>query len=318
MAGFYTEFNRRFNAGNIAAKYIYINVGVFILIRIAIIFFQLFMKEPTFLKYLEMPSNPELFMYRPWTIITYMFVHLDFLHILFNMLWLYWFGKIFLQFFTGRQLGGLYMLGGIAGGALFLITYNTFPYLKQLSSMSYLLGASASVMAIVFAVSFYRKDYRINLLLIGQIKLIYLAIGVLLIDILAITSENAGGHIAHIGGALLGILFAAQYQKGKDITGFINRLIDRLVNLFSHKPVFKTYRTEKRFSKTQKQTEQEKIFSQAQQHTKAHRPETDDDYLRRKNEENRIIDAILDKLKRSGYESLSADEKKKLFEASRK
>ena len=311
MAGFYSDINRRFNAGNISAKFIYINVGVFILIRLVIIFFHLFLREATFLQYLEMPSNPVFFLYRPWTIITYMFVHLDFLHILFNMLWLYWFGKIFLQFFTGRQLGGLYMLGGIAGGALFLITYNIFPYLKQLSTMSYLVGASASVMAIVFAVSFYRKDYKINLLLIGQIKLIYLAIGVLLIDILAITSENAGGHIAHIGGALLGILFAAQYQRGKDITGFINRLIDWFVNLFSRKPVFKTYRTEKR---SQKKSEAEKRFSQSQEH----RPETDDEYLRRKNEENRMVDAILDKLKRSGYESLSADEKKKLFEASRK
>ena len=315
MAGLYTDINRRFNAGNIAAKYIYINAGVFILIRLVIVLFRLFMKETTCLEYLEMPSNPDIFMYRPWTIITYMFVHLDFLHILFNMLWLYWFGKIFLQFFTGRQLGGLYVLGGIAGAALFIVAYNIFPYLKQLSAMSYLVGASASVMAIVFAVSFYRKDYRINLLLIGQIKLIYLAIGVLLIDILAITSENAGGHIAHIGGALLGILFAARYQKGKDITGFINRLIDKVVNLFAPKPVFKTYRTEK---PSQKQPDTEKRFSRSQKQPNMHRPETDDDYLRRKNEENRMVDAILDKLKRSGYESLSAEEKKKLFEASRK
>ena len=171
--------------------------------------------------------------------------------------------------------------------------------------MSYLFGASASVMAIVFAVSFYRKDYRINLLIIGQIRLIYLAIGVLLIDMLAITSENAGGHIAHIGGALFGILYAAQYQKGKDVTGFINRLIDRLVNLFTHKPAFKSFRTKMKFSRTEKQFD-------------THRTESDDAYLRRKSEDNRMIDAILDKLKRSGYESLSADEKKKLFEASKK
>jgi membrane associated rhomboid family serine protease len=300
MAGFFTEINRRFNAGTIAAKFIYINVGVFILIRLSIIVFRLFMKEAHFLTYLEMPSNPELFVYRPWTIITYMFVHIDFLHILFNMLWLYWFGKIFLQFFTGRQLGGLYVLGGVAGAALFLVAYNTFPYLKQMSTMSYLAGASASVMAIVFAVSFYRKNYTINLLLIGRIKLIYVALVVLLIDILAITSENAGGHIAHIGGALLGICYAAQYEKGKDFTGFINRQIDRFVNLFKRKPVFKVYRTGKPSSRQ-----------------KARHPETDDAYLRRKQEENRVIDEILDKLKKSGYESLSADEKKRLFDASR-
>ena len=296
MATLFTEIKRRFNAGTIAAKYIYINFGVFILIRLYMIVCRLFMTEATFINYLEMPSDPALLMYRPWTIITYMFVHLDFLHIIFNMLWLYWFGKIFLQFFTGRQLGGLYVLGGVAGGAFFWLAYNTFPYLKQMAASSFLVGASASVMAIVFAVSFYRKNYAINLLLIGQIKLIYLALAVLLIDILAITSENAGGHIAHIGGALLGILFAFQYQKGKDFTGAINRLIDRSVNLFRRKPTFKTYRTNK---------------------TNHPHAESDAAYLRRKSEENRMIDAILDKLKRSGYESLSPDEKKKLFDAGR-
>ena len=305
MTDLYSNIKRRFNAGSIAAKYIYINTGVFILIRLLIIIFRLFMKEAAFLPYIEMPSSPALFIQRPWTLITYMFIHIDFLHILFNMLWLYWFGKIFLQFLTGRQLGGLYVLGGIAGGALFMLAYNTFPYLRQVSAVSFLAGASASVMAIVFAVSFYQKNYTISLLLIGQIKLVYLAIGVLLLDIIAITSANAGGHIAHIGGALLGILFAIQYQKGKDITRFMNRMIDGLVNLFTRKPAFKTYRPKPEFSNSRKNKPNG-------------RPETDREYMRRKNSETRMIDEILDKLKHSGYDSLSTDEKKKLFEASRK
>lgn len=305
MAGIFTEINRRFNAGSILAKFIFINVGVFISIRLLMVILHLFMKDVSFMEYIEMPSSLSLLIRRPWTIITYMFVHFDFLHILFNMLWLYWFGKIFLMFFTGRQLGGLYVLGGIAGAGLFLITYNSLPYLKQFSDNSFLLGASASVMAIVFAVSFYQKNYTISLLFIGQIKLIYLAIGVFLLDIIAITSENAGGHIAHIGGALLGIFFAVQYRKGKDLTGFMNRIIDRFVNLITKKPTFRTYRSDKKMSDSKKREQ-------------AYRPETDDEYLRRKNEENRIIDEILDKLKRSGYESLSAEEKKKLFDASRK
>ena len=305
MADIFTEINRRFNAGSILTKYIFINVGVFIIIRLLIIFMQLFMKEASFLEYIELPSSLTLLAYRSWTTITYMFVHIDFLHILFNMLWLYWFGKIFLTFFTGRQLGGLYVLGGVAGAALFLIAYNIFPYLKQLSDSSFLVGASASVMAIVFAVSFYRKEYTINLLLIGRIKLIYLAIGVFLLDLIAITSENAGGHIAHIGGALFGMLFAFQYNKGKDITGFINKIIDMFVNMIKHKPTFKTYRSEKN------------TFN-AKNESRNHRNETDDEYRRRKNEENHVIDEILDKLKRSGYESLNAEEKKRLFDASRK
>jgi membrane associated rhomboid family serine protease len=258
---------------------------------------RLFLADTSFLDYIQMPSSWTLFAYRPWTIFTYMFVHFDFLHILFNMLWLYWFGKIFLIFFNGRLLGGLYVLGGIAGGLLFILSYNIFPFLQQFSDNSLLSGASASIMAIVFAISFYRKDYEINLLLLGRVKLVYVAIGVFLLDILAITSENTGGHIAHIGGSLLGILFAYQYRNGKDITRFMNRLIDRFVNFITRKPSFKVYR-----KKTKK----------------TGRAETDDEYRRRKNEENRVIDEILDKLKRSGYGSLSTEEKKKLFDASRK
>lgn len=248
-----------------------------------------------------MPSSPVLLLHRPWTLITYMFVHFDFLHILFNMLWLYTFGRIFLLFFTGRQLGGLYVLGGIMGALLFLVAYNIFPYFSAVSSSSFLVGASASVMAIVFAVSFYQKDYKLNLLFFGQLKLIYLAIIALIIDILAITSENAGGHIAHIGGALFGILFALQYGKGKDITNFMNKLIDNAVNLFKRKPKFKIY--------TNKNYKSEPAYR---------RPETDDEYHRRKNAEEKKMDEILDKLKRSGYESLSSEEKKTLFNASKK
>ena len=101
-----------------------------------------------FLQYLQVPSSPELLLYRPWTIITYMFTHFDFLHILFNMLWLYWFGGLFLTFFSERQLGGLYLLGGIAGAVLFLVAYNIFPYFRTVAAYSYLMGASASVMSL--------------------------------------------------------------------------------------------------------------------------------------------------------------------------
>jgi membrane associated rhomboid family serine protease len=261
------------------------------------------MIDVSFPEYLQMPSSWTLLMYRPWTIFTYMFVHLDFLHVLFNMLWLYWFGKMFLRFFDGRRMGRLYILGGLAGGLLFVFSYNLFPFLKQYADYSFLAGASASVMAIVFAVSFYQKDYMIHLLLLGRIKLIYLAIGVFLLDLIAITSDNAGGHIAHIGGALLGICYACLYEKRIDIAYYKKRMMKRFTNFFTHKPSFKVHRKQ-----ANKQTHNDWN----------RRPETDDEYHRRKNEENRIIDEILDKLKHSGYESLSAEEKKKLFNASKK
>lgn len=292
MDGIFTNLKNTFRTGNILAKLIYINVGVFVLVRLLGVIFMLFnIPGLTFLHYLQMPSSPVEWLYQPWTIITYMFTHFDFLHILFNMLWLYWFGNLFLNFFSERQLGGLYVLGGIAGAVLFVAAYNIFPYFRNVAALSYLMGASASVMAIVFAVSFYRKDLEINLFLIGRIKLIYLALFTFVIDLLAITSSNAGGHIAHIGGALFGIWFAMRIREGKDLTAPMNQLIDRVVNLGKRKPRMRvTYR----------------------------RGETDYEYNARKHRESADIDAILDKLKRSGYESLSAEEKRRLFDASKK
>ncbi len=292
MDGIFINLKRTFQSGNILAKLIYINVGLFVLIRLLSLVFTLFnLGGFPFLQYLQVPSSPELLLFRPWTLITYMFTHFDFLHILFNMLWLYWFGGLFLNFFSERQLGGLYILGGIAGAILFLVAYNLFPFFQQVAQSSYLMGASASVMAIVFAVSFYRKDLEIGLFLIGRVKLIYLALFTFVIDLLAITSDNAGGHIAHIGGALFGIWFASRIKKGKDLTAPMNRVIDWFVNLGKPKPKMRvTYK----------------------------RKETDYDYNARKHQETADLDAILDKLKRSGYESLSSEEKKKLFDASKK
>jgi hypothetical protein len=292
MGDIFINMKQMFRSGNILAKLIYINVGLFILIRLAAVILKLFnLSWFPYLQYLQMPSSPEELLYHPWTIITYMFTHYDFLHILFNMLWLYWFGGLFLSYFSERQLGGLYVLGGIAGGLLFIVSYNIFPYFSSVAANSYLMGASASVMAVVFAVSFYRKDQEILLFLIGRVKLIYLALFTFVIDLLAITSENAGGHIAHIGGALFGIWFAMRIKEGKDLTAPMNRIIDWAVNLGKRKPKMRvTYK----------------------------RPETDYEYNARKHQANVDIDAILDKLKRSGYESLSTDEKKKLFDASKK
>ena len=288
-----TKIKQLFVRADIPTKLIYINVGIFVLIRLIVVLFTLFQIEGfNFMPYLQMPSSYGLFLYRPWTVITYMFVHYDVWHILFNMLWLYWFGRIFLRFFTVRQFGGLYLCGGIVGALFFIISYNIFPYFRHIAGISFLMGASASVMAIVFAAAFYRKETEINLLLIGRIKLIYLALFALIVDLLSVVSANAGGHIAHIGGALFVILFATQLQKGKDLTNAINRLIDRIVNFKKpHRPRMKvTYQ----------------------------RPESDAEYNMRKRKESDTIDEILDKLKHFGYQSLSADEKKALFDASKR
>lgn len=288
-----TNLKRSFQTGSILKKLIFINVAVFILIRLVGVLLLLFnLQNLPILLYLQLPAAPMALLSRPWTLFTYMFTHFELLHILFNMLWLYWFGELFLRFFNERQLGGLYVLGGLTGALLFIVSYNLFPYFREVSAFSSLMGASASVMAIVFAVSFYRKEVEINLFLIGRIKLIYLALFIFVIDLLAITSDNAGGHIAHIGGALFGIWFASRYAQGKDLTAPINRLIDKAVNLRKRKPKMSV--------------------------TYGGRSNKDWDYNARKQQEAANIDAILDKLKRSGYGSLSADEKKQLFDASKK
>ncbi|MDR2791771.1 MAG: rhomboid family intramembrane serine protease [Tannerellaceae bacterium] len=260
---------------SIVTKLIYVNAGVFLLIRLVGVGLQLFNAggDATVLRWLQLPSDPEEWLYRPWTALTYAMVHYDLWHIIFNMLWLYWFGKLFLMFFNERKLWELYVLGGIAGGGLFMAACNVFPYFRSVMGGSYLMGASASVMAIVFAVSFHRKDYAIDLLFLGRVKLVYLALGVFLLDFLSITSSNAGGHVAHIGGALIGIGFAL-WEK--------NRL-------------------------------------QIQVSSPRHRrPETDHDYNARKRREEQELDTILDKVKRSGYASLSSAEKKRLFDNSKR
>ncbi len=293
MNEFLTKLRRSYATGSLLTKLLYINVSVFVVVRVALVVLRLFNVEGTeVLALLQTPSDVGLLLLRPWTVVTYMFLHVDVFHLLFNMLWLYTFGRMFLLFFDGRRLVGIYLTGGIAGALLYVASYSLFPYFRSMGMTSYLMGASASVMAIVFAVSFYRKDYTVNLMFIGQIKLLYLALGVFAIDFFSITSSNAGGHLAHIGGALWGIAFAIALQRGRDLTAPINRLLDRLANLKK--------RREPRM----------KVVPGG-------RAESDAAYRERKRREAENLDEILDKLRRSGYESLSADEKKALFDASR-
>ena len=292
--GFISDMQRRFQEGDLLTRLLFVNIGVFLLVRAADILLMLFNGSiETWLRYVEFPSSPTRFLLQPWSILTYMFLHYDVLHVLFNMLWLYWFGQMFLRHFDARKLFGVYLAGGIFGAIFFMLIYNIFPYYAPMAEYSYMLGASASVMAVVFGVSFYAKEEEVMLFLIGRIKIFYLALFVLVLDLLSITSTNAGGHLAHIGGALFGIWFASRMRAGKDITQALNRIVDKIANLFKpkYKPKMKVTYT---------------------------RPETDYDYNARKQRENAEIDAILDKLKRSGYQSLSSDEKKQLFDASKK
>ncbi len=295
MADIIDRIKYQYKTGDILIRLIFINIGIFLIIKILGVFFTLF-KIETFnlLQFVAVPSQPEILLRRFWTPFTYMFVHEGFWHILFNMLWLYWFGKIFLEYFNGRQLGSIYVLGGLSGALLYILAFNLIPYYLDLGN-SWMIGASAAVMAIVMAAAFYRPEVQLHLFLFGRIKIIYIALFVFVLDFISLDDlSNPGGHLAHIGGAISGYLFAVRYRKGKDITNGIGKMMDHIANLFKKKP---------------KKTKMKVSHRRA---------ESDMDYNYRKHQEQEEIDNILDKLKHSGYSSLSADEKKKLFDASKK
>lgn len=288
----FSKLIARFRGGTILMKIIYINATLFVGSNLILLFLMLFgIGGGSWMEWFYLPSNLQELLYRPWTVVTYMFFHKDIWHIVMNMLWFYWFGTIFLTHFNERTLGGLYFLGGLFGAIIFLLAYNLFPYFAPFSNSSILLGASASVLAVVVATAMRLPNMEVRMILLGSVKLKWIALAIVAIDLFSITSNNAGGHWAHLGGAFAGYIFSIQWRSGRDITSQFSRLIDRVVNLFDCKPKMKV------------------------KYNQARRPESDMDYRERKQREGAEIDQILDKIKKSGYATLSAEEKRKLFEA---
>lgn len=281
-----------FRRGNAVAKLIFINISVYLLLHIIIILLKLFnIDGSSIYSYLTLPSNIATLLYKPWTLVTYMFLHSDFFHILFNMFALYWFGKLFIMFFTEKQLVGLYFFGGLLAGIFYIAAYNIFPLFQDLAGFSKLLGASGSIMAIIVATAFQAPNMEMRFLLIGNVKLKYIAIVVVLISFFGITSSNAGGEIAHLGGALYGYLFVVSLRRGKDHTKSFNKLMDKLANMFKPSKL-----KVKHNSKT------------------SGRKMTDAEYNMSKAQKMDEINRILDKIKTSGYGSLTEEERKSLFE----
>ena len=298
MENIISELKGRFRRGTIATQLIYINVGLFLIVSICHTINWLFQSKLGWLddwvNYLILPSNPDQLLHQPWSIISYMFMHQGIWHLLFNMLCLYGFGQLFLLFFSARHLRGVYLFGGILGAITFLLAQ--FLPIFQAQGPSFLLGASASVLAIITAVAVKEPNYPVRLFLLGSIRMKYVALGLILISIISVPGGNAGGEMAHLGGALGGWFFTASLNKGRDLTKFINLCLDKLQSLFdwklhTRKPKMKVY--------------------------SAKEPK-DWQFNARKKEEDKKIDQILDKLKRSGYESLTAEEKKSLFDASKR
>lgn len=292
---FITDLREGFRRGDIVTRLLYINVTVFLIVTIVNIGLLLF-NLPTgqWDTYLALPASPARFILQPWSLFTYMFMHAGVFHILFNMLWLYWFGRLFLQFFSAKHLRGLYLLGGICGGLLYILAYNVFPYFSPLVENAMMVGASASILAIVVATAVREPNYPVQFMFVGTVRLKYVAIFMIILDLLLMTSGNAGGHIAHLGGALAGWWFAAGISDGHDATKWINHAFDFPAG--SRKPTRRKPKMKVHYSDKQK----------------------DYDYNARKKEQSEEIDRILDKLRKSGYGSLTEEEKKRLFDASKK
>ncbi len=295
----FEEVKRMYYSGNIIIRLIFINVAVFLIINIIGLFSFLFTgagaESLGLIDWLAVPADLGKLLYRPWTLVTYAFLHYDFLHILFNMLWLYWFGKIFLEFLSSKQLLNIYLLGGISGAALYILAYNIFPAFSQAVPYSYALGASAAVYAVVIAIAAFVPDYSIILMFIGRVQIKYIAIFVVVLDLLSISGGNAGGHIAHLGGALFGFLFATQIKSGSDITAWFGRFTTDIASWFKSKP--KMHVTENKFK---------------------NKPTSDIEYNHQKAVNQEVIDKILEKISKSGYNSLTKKEKEILFKMSNK
>ena len=316
MAGFIDNLRSRYAAATVPVRFVMVNVAVFVIVRVLALVCLLFAVDAMpAIELLEMPSNPVKFLHQPWSVISYMFLHYDVMHILFNMLWLYWFGAMFHQIFGTRRFVGLYFLGGIGGALLYMLAYNVLPLFSSTEGL--LLGASASVLAIVAATAVRQPDYKVGLLFFGQISLKWIAIVTIFIDVISIGSSNAGGHIAHLGGALVGAAFALADRRGTDITAWFNRAIDLIVNLTRRRPRVKVGNFHNSpFTRTKQQPRDDN-----RRQPRDDKQQDERDNGRRHTmtpAEEAEMDEILKKIKLSGYSSLTAEEKRRLFEVSKR
>jgi len=284
---------------NAVAQIITINVAVFavdLLFRILFRFSESSSRiYDTVTNYVNLPGAFSKFIYQPYSIITYAFMHAGFIHIVFNMLGLYWFGQIVREYIGNRRVWPIFLMGSIAGGLLYLLCYNTIPALQGVSGTTYLLGASAGVLALVVAAATLVPDNQIFLMIIGPVPLKFVAFFYVLLAMAGLAyGSNFGGDVAHLGGAAFGFLFVKQLQKGNDWSNILNRLFDGVVHIF--KP------------RNPSQGKM-KVHSVNTANRKAPIQPSVDTQKR--------LDEILDKISASGYDALSSDEKEFLFNYSK-
>lgn len=281
-----TNLYNNFLSRNIVEKIIIINVVVFVLTYLFNTLSFLFNIDGNLIvEWFSLQPEFDRLLFKPWTLLSYGFLHLDFFHILFNMLVLYYFGMLFLDFFDAKQLLLYLLLGIISGGLIYMLSYNYLPNLKTQNSL--LVGASAGVMAVVIGLSSHIPQYAMRFRFIGNIKLLYLALALVVMDLIQIPTGNAGGHLAHLGGSLLGYIMTKYLNQGSSLIAYWEGLF---------------VKKEKKPLKT--------VFRNKQKPSNLHGES--------KSEVQAKIDQILDKISKSGYETLSKEEKDFLFKAGKK
>ncbi len=277
-------WHKAFRSGNPLFLFIGINIVVFVglgvLSLVSVLGFTDVSLSGYVLPWIQLPASVLDWLYKPWTLGTYMFTQQGLFHLVFNMLWLFWLGIIFLDFLKNRQFTFVYLAGGVAGGVLYLLVYNLIPVFRDEAFRTVMIGSSASVSAVVFATATLLPDYSIRMLFFGNVKLKYLALAFIVIDVLAIAGLNAGGSIAHIGGALFGFVYIRRLQNGQDWSRILGRREHQRRTL--------------RVVRNERPVNEEPLVP---------------------NQE--VIDRILDKISQSGYESLTKAEKEALFKASK-
>ena len=281
------------HSGNTLNKLIAINVAVFLLFGTFYVVLLIF-GVPVAIHdkldlYLQFPSSPFEFLHKPWSIITYQFMHSGLWHILFNMIMFLFAGRIFREYLGDKKLLAVYLLGGVAGALMFMLGYNVLPFLKNTDGE--ILGASASIMAILVAVGTLLPRYTVFLFFLGAVRLVYIVLFLVVVDFLSIGFTNTGGSLAHLGGSLFGYIYIVLLQRGTDIGAWLTKLIEGIANLFKKKSSVRLH-----------------SYNETPRRAKPVRP-------------GRIsqdeVDTILDKIAQSGYESLTQREKDILFRASK-
>ncbi len=307
------EVKKQWGQGGMLMRLLLINGGVFLLVTTLQLlttlgFGQSSPWESGAVLGLATTWMPEILLRRPWTVITHMFVHTGVWHLLMNMALLYWMGRLFMVHFGARKLLSTYVVGGLAGFALYFIATNVFPGLQQ---GTYAYGASAAVMAILAAVATRDPERQIGLVILGSVPLKYVAIALVLLDYFALSNgDNTGGNLAHLGGALFGYVMVKQGDQGRDLVGWFERFLDALLTAFNPKAKSKL-RVEKRSNRKswRRKTKPE---------TRSSRVKSDEEFNQEKKERLARMDVILDKVSKHGYDNLTKEEKAFLFQASKK